>query len=159
IQPGLIEFIGHGTTVATNMVIEHRGVLTGLITTRGFRDVLEIGRQVRPHLYDYTVRTPVPLVPRERRLEVTERIDAAGAVLLPLDDAEVAAAADALVAQGVGAIAICFLHAYLNDAHERRAAEIVRARLPQVYLSTSSGVLPEFREFERFSTTVINAYI
>ena len=83
------------------MVIERRGVATGLITTRGFRDVLEIGRQVRPHLYDYTVRTPVPLVPRERRLEVSERIDAAGAVLHPLDEAEVAAAADALAAQGV----------------------------------------------------------
>ena len=141
------------------MVIERRGVATGLITTRGFRDVLEIGRQVRPHLYDYTVRTPVPLVPRECRLEVPERIDAAGAVLHPLDEAEVAAAADALAAQGVAAIAICFLHSYLNDAHERRAAEIVRARLPHIYLSTSSGVLPEFREFERFSTTAINAYI
>ena len=159
IAPGEIGFVGHGTTVATNMVIERRGVATGLIITRGFRDVLEIGRQVRPHLYDYTVRTPVPLVPRECRLEVSERIDAAGAVLHPLDEAEVAAAADALAAQGVAAIAICFLHSYLNDAHERRAAEIVRARLPHVYLSTSSGVLPEFREFERFSTTAINAYI
>lgn len=159
IAPGAIGFVGHGTTVATNMVIERRGVSTGLITTRGFRDVLEIGRQVRPHLYDYTVRTPVPLVPRERRLEVSERIDAAGAVLHPLNEAEVAVAADLLAAQGVQAIAICFLHSYLNDVHERRAAEIVRARLPDVYLSISSGVLPEFREFERFSTTAINAYI
>ena len=159
IAPAAITFIGHGTTVATNMVIERRGVATGLITTRGFRDVLEIGRQVRPHLYDYTVRTPVPLVPREHRLEVSERIDAAGVVLQPLDEAEVAAAVDALTAQGVQAIAICFLHSYLNDAHERRAAEIVRARLPDVYLSTSSGVLPEFREFERFSTAAMNSYI
>ena len=159
IAPSEIGFVGHGTTVATNMVIERRGVATGLIITRGFRDVLEIGRQVRPHLYDYTVRTPVPLVPRECRLEVSERIDAAGAVLHALDEAEVAAAADALAAQGVAAIAICFLHSYLNDAHERRAAEIVRARLPHVYLSTSSDVLPEFREFERFSTTAINAYV
>ncbi|HEX3405458.1 MAG TPA: hydantoinase/oxoprolinase family protein [Acetobacteraceae bacterium] len=159
IAAATIGFVGHGTTVATNMVIERRGVPTGLITTRGFRDVLEIGRQVRPHLYDYTVRTPLPLVPRERRLEVAERIDASGAVLLPLDEAAVAAAADALAAQGVQAIAICFLHSYLNDSHERRAADIVRARLPDVYLSTSSGVLPEFREFERFSTTAINAYI
>ena len=159
IAPGEISFIGHGTTVATNMVIERRGVATGLITTRGFRDVLEIGRQVRPHLYDYTVRTPEPLVPRERRVEVTERIDAAGSVLVPLNEAEVLAAADALAAQGVQAIAVCFLHSYLNQEHERRAAELVRARLPQAYLSASSGVLPEFREFERFSTTVINAYI
>ena len=159
IAPGEIGFVGHGTTVATNMVIERRGVATGLIITRGFRDVLEIGRQVRPHLYDYTVRTPVPLVPRECRLEVSERIDAGGAVLQPLDETEVAAAADCMAAQGVAAIAICFLHAYLSDAHERRAAEIIRARLPHIYLSTSSGVLPEFREFERFSTTAINAYI
>ena len=126
-----ISFIGHGTTVATNMVIERRGVATGLITTRGFRDVLEIGRQVRPHLYDYTVRTPEPLVPRERRVEVTERIDAAGSVLVPLNEAEVLAAADALAAQGVQAIAVCFLHSYLNQEHERRAAELVRARLPR----------------------------
>jgi N-methylhydantoinase A len=157
--PAQVSFIGHGTTVATNMVIERRGAPTGLITTRGFRDVLEIGRQIRPHLYDYTVRTPAPLVPREFRLEVAERIDAAGNVLIPLDEPAVAAAADALAAQGVQAIAICFLHSYLNDTHERRAAAIVRARLPNMYLATSSGVLPEFREFERFSTTAINATI
>jgi N-methylhydantoinase A len=159
ISPAEVGFIGHGTTVATNMVIERRGVPTGLITTRGFRDVLEIGRQVRPHLYDYTVRTPVPLVPRECRLEVAERIDAAGTVLVPLNEDAVTRAADALAAHGVQAIAICFLHSYLNPAHERRAAAIVRQRLPHVYVSTSSGVLPEFREFERFSTTAINAYI
>jgi N-methylhydantoinase A len=158
-RPAEVSFVGHGTTVATNIVIERRGVPTGLITTRGFRDVLEIGRQVRPHLYDYTVRTPAPLVPRECRLEVPERIDAAGNVLVPLDEAAVAAAADALAAQGVQAIAICFLHSYMNDTHERRAAAIVRTRLPNVYLATSSGVLPEFREFERFSTTAINATI
>jgi N-methylhydantoinase A len=157
--PAQVSFIGHGTTVATNMVIERRGAPTGLITTQGFRDVLEIGRQVRPHLYDYTVRTPAPLVPREFRLEVPERIDAAGDVLIPLDELAVAAAADALAVQGVQAIAICFLHSYLNDTHERRAAAIVRARLPNMYLATSSGVLPEFREFERFSTTAINATI
>ncbi len=159
LRPSEVSFIGHGTTVATNMVIERRGARTGLITTRGFRDVLEIGRQVRPHLYDYTVRTPPPLVPRESRIEVSERIDAAGNVLTHLDEAAVAAAADALGAQGVEAIAICFLHSYLNDTHERRAAAIVRARLPGVYLASSSGVLPEFREFERFSTTAINATI
>jgi len=158
-RPAEVSFVGHGTTVATNMVIERRGVPTGLITTRGFRDVLEIGRQVRPHLYDYTVRTPPPLVPRECRLEVSERIDADGSVLIPLDEPAVAAAADALAAQGVQAIAICFLHSYLNDTHERRATAIVRARLPEVFLATSSDVLPEFREFERFSTTAINATI
>lgn len=159
IPPDAIGFVGHGTTIATNMVIERRGVPTGLITTRGFRDVLEIGRQVRPHLYDYTVRTPPPLVPREARLEVTERIDADGKVLEPLDEAAVTTAAEALREQGVRAVAICFLHAYLNDAHERRAAELVRAVMPDAYVCTSSGVLPEFREYERFSTAAINATI
>ncbi len=159
IPPDQISFVGHGTTIATNMVIERRGVPTGLITTKGFRDVLEIGRQVRPHLYDYTVRTPPPLVPREARLEVRERIDAAGTVLVPLHEDDVAAAATELARQGVQAVAICFLHAYLNDRHEQRASEIVRRIMPDVYLSTSSGVLPEFREFERFSTTAINATI
>lgn len=154
-----LRFIGHGTTIATNMVIERRGVPTGLITTQGFRDVLEIGRQVRPHLYDYTVRTPEPLIPRERRLEVPERIDAAGTILRPLDEEAVAEAAETLAAQNVQAVAICFLHAYLNDAHERRAAEIVRARLPDAFVCTSSEVLPEFREYERFSTAAINATI
>jgi N-methylhydantoinase A len=159
IPPGRIGFVGHGTTIATNMVIERRGVPTGLITTKGFRDVLEIGRQVRPHLYDYTVRTPPPLVPREARLEVRERLDADGRVLVALHEDDVVRAAETLRAQGVRAVAICFLHAYLNDAHERRAAAIVAAIMPDAYLSTSAGVLAEFREFERFSTTAINATV
>jgi len=159
IPPADVGFIGHGTTIATNMVIERNGVPAGLITTRGFRDVLEIGRQVRPHLYDYTVRTPPPLIPREARIEIPERLDADGKVLTPLDEAAVEAAARALKSQGVQAVAICFLHAYLNPDHERRAAAIVRAILPDAFVSTSSDVLPEFREFERFSTTAINATI
>ena len=154
-----VSFVGHGTTVATNMVIERRGVRTGLITTKGFRDVLEIGRQTRPSLYDYSVANPPPLVPRALRFEVAERIDAAGDELLPLDEEAVAAAARRLGEAGVQAVGICFLHAYLRDAHERRAAEIVRGILPEAYVSTSSEVLPEFREYERFSTTVINAYV
>jgi N-methylhydantoinase A len=154
-----VGFVGHGTTIATNMVIERRGVPTGLITTQGFRDVLEIGRQVRPNLYDYTVRTPPALVPRERRIEVSERIGADGGELLPLDEAAVANAARALAAQGAQAVAICFLHAYLNDAHESRAAEIVRKLLPGVFVCASSAVMPEFREYERFSTTAVNAYL
>lgn len=159
IPPPRIGFIGHGTTIATNMVIERKGVPAGLITTRGFRDVLEIGRQVRPHLYDYTVRTPPPLIPRQARIEIPERLDADGRVLTPLDEDAVAAAAEALKAQGVQAVAICFLHAYLNPDHERRAAAIVCTILPDAFVSTSSDVLPEFREFERFSTTAINATI
>lgn len=159
IAPQEVSFVGHGTTVATNMVIERRGVRTGLITTRGFRDVLEIGRQTRPSLYDYSVANPPPLVPRALRIEVMERIDAAGEELAPLDEEAVAAAARRLGEAGVKAVGICFLHAYLRDAHERRAAEIVRGILPDAYVSTSSEVLPEFREYERFSTTVINAYV
>lgn len=154
-----VSFVGHGTTVATNMVIERRGVRTGLITTAGFRDVLEIGRQTRPSLYDYTHANPPPLVPRALRIEVAGRIDAAGEELVPLDEAAVADAARHLGEAGVRAVAICFLHAYLRDAQERRAAEIVRAILPEAYVSTSAEVLPEFREYERFSTTVINAYV
>jgi N-methylhydantoinase A len=159
IQAEEIGFVGHGTTVATNMVIERRGVRTGLITTKGFRDVLEIGRQTRPHLFDYAVGKPPPLVPREHRIEVAGRIDVTGRVLAPLDEAAVREAAQRLIAEGVQAIAICFLHSYLDDAQERRAAEIVREVAPDLYVSTSAGVLPEFREYERFSTTVINGYV
>ncbi|WEX08275.1 hydantoinase/oxoprolinase family protein [Chelativorans sp. AA-79] len=157
--PGAFEFVGHGTTVATNMVIERRGVPTGLITTRGCRDVLEIGRQTRPHLYDYSVTKPEPLVERWMSLEVTERLDAGGRVLHPLNEEEVHAAAHKMKAAGIQAVAICFLHAYRDPVHERRAAEIVRAMMPEAYISLSSEVLPEYREFERFSTTVINAYV
>jgi len=159
IQADEIGFVGHGTTVATNMVIERRGVRTGLITTKGFRDVLEIGRQTRPNLFDYAVGKPAPLVPREHRIEVAGRIDVTGKVLASLDEAAVREAAQRLVAEGVQAIAICFLHSYLDDTQERRAAEIVREVAPDLYVSTSSGVLPEFREYERFSTTVINGYV
>jgi N-methylhydantoinase A len=159
IQPRNIGFVGHGTTVVTNMVIERRGVSVGLITTKGFRDVLEIGRQTRPNLYDYSVGKPEPLVPRQRRIEVAERLDVEGRTLIALDEEAVRNAARQLVADGVQAIAICFLHSYLDDAHERRAAQIVREVAPDLYVSTSSGVLPEFREYERFSTTVINAYV
>ncbi len=157
--PADVVFLGHGTTVATNMVIERRGARTGMITTRGFRDVLEIGRQIRPHLYDYTVRRPDPLVPRRRRLEIAERIAAEGLVLTPLDPAEVEAAAASLTADGVTSVAVCFLHAWRDPAHERAAKVVLQSAMPGVYLSVSSEVLPEFREFDRFSTTVLNAFV
>jgi len=156
---GRIGFVGHGTTVATNMVIERRGVRTGLITTKGFRDVLEIGRQTRPHLYDYGIPKPPPLIPRALRFEVRGRLDAEGMELEPLDETAVEDAARQLGEAGVEAVAIGFLHSYLSGAHERRAAGIVRAVLPGTYVSTSSEVLPEFREYERFSTTAINTYV
>lgn len=154
-----IGFVGHGTTVATNMVIERRGVHTGLVLTKGTRDVVEIGRQVRPSLYDYSIEKPAPLVPRDRRLEVAERLDASGAVVTPLDTGSLDAAIDALRDAAVESVAICFLHSYKNAAHERAAAAAVRAALPDAFVSVSSEILPEFREYERLSTTVINAYV
>lgn len=151
--------VGHGTTVATNMVIEHRGSRCALVTTRGFRDVLEIARQTRPHLYDYNVTKPAPLVPREHRFEISERVAADGKVLLPLDEAEVIAVARKLIDADVEAVSICFMHSYRNPDHEQRTRDILAQYLPNVYLSVSSDILPEFREYERMSTTTLNAYV
>ena len=154
-----VEYFGHGTTVATNMVIERRGVKTGLITTLGFRDVLAIGRQTRPALYDYSLRKPEPLVPRWHRLENKERLDARGQEIEPLDEATLEAQVRALVAEGVEAIAVAFLHSYRNPAHEEQARRVIERIAPGLHVSISSDVLPEFREFERTSTTVLNAYV
>jgi N-methylhydantoinase A len=159
IAPGEVSHVGHGTTVATNLVIERKGAVTGLITTRGFRDVLEIGRQTRPHLYDYRITKPPPLARREHRMEVRERMNAKGEVVTPLDEAGVEAAVRSLKADGVRAIAICFLHSYRNPDHERRARAIVERLMPEAYISVSSEVLSEFREYERLSTTVLNAAV
>jgi len=154
-----ISHVGHGTTVATNLIIERKGSAVGLITTRGFRDILEIGRQTRPHLFDYSVGKPPVLVPRMHRLEVDERMSARGEVLVPLDESAVRQAAEALRDAGIEAVTVCFLHAYANPAHEQRAKAVVREVLPNAYVSISSEVLPEFREYERLSTTVINAAV
>lgn len=159
IAPEQVTHVGHGTTVATNLIIERKGAQVGLITTRGFRDILEIGRQTRPHLFDYAVAKPPALVPRRLRLEVDERMSAQGEVLRPLDTEGVRQAAQALRDAGLSAVAICFLHAYANPAHEERARDIVREVLPEAYISMSSQVLPEFREYERLSTTVLNAAV
>ncbi len=159
VSPSEVTHIGHGTTVATNLIIERKGAAVGLITTRGFRDILEIGRQVRPHLYDYNVQKPDVLVPRELRMEVSERMDSDGNVLQVLDEDEVRLAARFLAEKKVGAVTICFLHAYKNSDHERRAKELVLEIMPEAYISLSSDILPEFREYERLSTTVLNATI
>lgn len=159
LDPAEIVHLGHGTTVATNLVIERKGSKTALVTTRGFRDVLEIGRQIRPHLYDYSVRRPPPLVPRRLRFEVTERVLSDGSVRLPLNEQEVATAADAMAEAGVESVLVCFLHSYRRPEHERRARDIISNILPDAYISVSSDVLPEFREFERMSTTALNAYV
>src|SRR5438270_9140517 len=136
-----IGFLGHGTTVVTNLIIERRGAATALLTTAGFRDVIEIGRQTRPDLYDYTIERAPPLVPRHRRIEIAERLDADGKVLVPLDEDAVARAAAALKEDGIEAIAIGFLHAYRNDLHERRAGEILRQLMPHSRVPLSWDVL------------------
>ncbi|WP_029006135.1 hydantoinase/oxoprolinase family protein [Azorhizobium doebereinerae] len=158
VDSGRVNFIGHGTTVATNLVIERRGARAALITTRGFRDVLEIGRQTRPHLYDYQVQNPPVLVPRARRFEVSERMNRDGEVLRALDMAEVDAVIDKIIACGAVAVAVCFLHAYRNPAHEAAVRDRLHERAPGLYVTASSDLLPEFREYERLSTTVLNAY-
>ncbi len=151
----------HGTTVSTNALLERKGAAVGLVTTRGFRDTLEIGRTRRmlPSLYDTTFVRPAPLVPRPLRHEVDERILADGSVLVPLQTDALAAIAGALRREGAQVVAVCFLHAYANAAHERLAVDTLRPLLPGVWLSASSEVVPEFREYERFSTTVLNAYL
>src|SRR3989454_5018991 len=149
----------HGTTVASNAILELRGGRTGLITTRGFRDVLEIRRIRMPKLYDLSWEKPVPLVERYLRREVDERVDAQGRVQKPLDPAEVERVLDRLLAEKIEALAVCLLNSYANPAHEARIAEIVRRRAPGLTLSVSAEVLPEIREYERTSTTVINAYV
>jgi N-methylhydantoinase A len=151
--------IVHGTTVATNAILEGKGAATALLTTKGFRDVLELRRLRTPQLYDRHYAPPRPIVERRLRLEVTERLGAAGEVVVPLDEASVAAALDLIAGDGAEAVAVCLLHSYRNPAHERRVGELVRARLPDIYLSLSVDVLPEIREYERTSTTVINAYV
>jgi N-methylhydantoinase A len=149
----------HGTTVASNAILELKGARTGLITTKGFRDVLEIRRIRMPKLYDLSWEKPVTLVERYLRLEVDERVDAHGHVLTPLDPTEVERVLDRLLAEKIEALAVCLLNSYANPAHEERIAEIVRRRAPQLTLSVSAEVLPEIREYERTSTTVINAYV
>ena len=149
----------HGTTLATNAIIERRGARTALVATDGFRDVLEIGTESRYDQYELALARPKPLVPRPLRFTVRERIDARGQVLLPLDEADVRGVAEALRAAGVESVAVAFLHAYANGAHERRCEALLRAALPEVGFSLSCEVCPEIREYERTSTTVANAYV
>ena len=149
----------HATTVATNAIIEGKTARVGMLVTRGFRDILEIGRQIRSRLYDVHLQKPAPLVPRRWSLEVSERLDAEGRVLEPLDVGEVRAAVRRLRDEAVEAVVICFLHSYLNPAHERAAAAIVREEMPDIWLSVSSEVCPEFREYLRGSTAAVNAAV
>jgi N-methylhydantoinase A len=154
-----IDVFIHGTTLATNAIIERRGAKTALIATDGFRDVLDIATESRYDQYDLAIDKPIPLVPRALRFTVPERVDAHGGVRLPLDEAAVRTLVPKLRALDVKSVAIAFLHAYANPAHERRAGEILRAEMPDVRLTLSSAVCPEIREYERTSTAVANAYV
>jgi N-methylhydantoinase A len=160
VQPavGAVASLAHGSTVATNALLERRGARTALVTTEGFRDVIEIGRQNRPALYDLTRDRPPPLVPRELRFTVRERMGGDG-VLVPLDEDSVRAAVDACREAEVEAVAVCLLFGFLHPEHERRVGEALRQALPGVQISLSSEVLPELREYERCSTTVANSYL
>lgn len=151
--------LAHGTTVATNALIQRRGARVAVVTTRNFRDLVEIGRQVRPKLYDLKADYPMPLAERDMRFEVDERIGPDGEVIEPLDLSSVDTVIEKLRASGAEACAIAFLFAYLNPSHEEAVRERIAKALPQLAISTSSGVQPEFREYERTSTTLLNAYL
>jgi N-methylhydantoinase A len=159
LPPAAITRVVHATTLFTNALIERKGAKTGLITTAGFRDTLEIGRERKYALYDLAIEMPAPLVPRDLRLEVSERCRADGSIFRPLLPAEVTAATDHLMAAGVESVAVLFLHSYINPAHEAEAARLIAAHAPSLFVTTSHAVAPEIREFERCSTTVASAYI
>src|SRR6185436_2839026 len=146
--------LAHGTTVATNAIIERRGASVALITTRGFRDVLELGRFRSPRLYDLTYRKPEPLIERRLRFEVNERCDANGNILESLAEAELGPIADAIERENVQAIALCFINAHVNPANEQAAVRYLAKRLPQMSVSASTQLVPQIGEYERTSTTV-----
>ena len=159
IEPSDIEQIIHGTTLATNALIERRGAKTAFITTEGFRDVIEMRTESRFEQYDLNLTLPEPLLPRQRRYVLKERVAASGEVLVALDRQQVEALVDDIAAAGYESVAVGFLHAYLHDAHEKMVREVLAEKLPDVMVSLSSEVSPQMREYERFNTTVANAYI
>ncbi len=159
LSPASVTEVVHGTTVATNAILEGRGAKTALVTTAGFRDVLELQRIRIPELYNLFYEKPKPIVPRRLRFEVAERMGPGGAVWEPLSNESVAAAVERLVQADVEAVAICLLHSYADPSHEQAVAEAVRRALPDLFVTCSTDVLNELREYERMSTTVINAYV
>jgi len=158
LEAGAVQRLAHGTTVGTNALIQRKCGKVALITSTGFRDLLELARQTRPTVYDMHLDHPAPLIDREFRLEVPQRRLTDGSVHVPLDEAAVATAARKLAATDVDCVVVCFLHSYAWPEDEDRAAEILREHMPdRVTVLTSSSVYPEFREYERFSTAVLNA--
>jgi N-methylhydantoinase A len=160
-KPADVERFIHGTTIATNAILEQKGAVTAVLTTEGFEDVLELGRMKRSRMYDLAMDSEVPtfLAPRRRRLGIRERLDARGRVLAPLNEDDVRAAAARLSAQGVQAIAVCYLFSFVNPAHERRTREIIADVAPDISVSLSSEVDPTFREYERLCVTAFDAYL
>jgi len=160
-RPADVERFIHGTTIATNAIIEQKGAVTAILTTEGFEDVLELGRMKRSRMYDLAMDPEVPtfLAPRRRRMGIRERLDARGQVLVPLDEDTVRRAVEALRAQAVQAIAVCYLFSFVNPAHERRTREIVAELAPEISVSLSSDVDPTFREYERLCVTTFDAYL
>ena len=160
VDPASVDTVLHGTTVATNALIENEGAKTGMLTTRGFRDVIHIGRHRKEHtfsiLFEQTQQAN-PIVPRRHRKPITERIYPPGDVVRPLDEDEVLEAAGELVDDGVESIAVCYMHSYLNTSHEDRTKELVQEEFPEITVSTSNEVVNQFREYERFTSTAINA--
>jgi N-methylhydantoinase A len=154
-----LAFLAHGTTVATNALIQRRGGKVALVTTAGFKDLIEIGRQTRPKIYDLKADNPEPLVLRQHRFEVTERVGPKGEVITALDDADIARVVAEVERCGADSVAVCFLFSFLNPAHEQRVGVALRRALPKCDVSLSCEVQPEFREYERLSTTVLNAFL
>lgn len=157
-KPPVTEVV-HGTTLVTNTLIERKGAKTGLVVTKGTRDVLTIAREIRYELYDLNLEIPQPLVPEDRRVEVDERLDVHGEIVTPLSEAALAKLVDDIGKLGVEAVAVCLLHAYVNDVHEKKIAAAIHKRFPDVAVSMSSGIAREIREYERMSTTAANAYV
>ena len=159
LPPAAVTHLVHGTTLITNAIIERKGAKTGLLTTKGFRDALEIGRERRYDIYDISLENPEPLVPRFFRREVDERLDNTGRVMTPLDPQHALAVIQELVADGVDAIAVCLLHSFRNPVHELLIKKLITEHFPHLYCSLSCEVMPEIREYERTSTTVANVYV
>src|SRR3989442_13563044 len=160
-KAGDVERFIHGTTIATNAILEQKGAVTAVLTTEGFEDVLELGRMKRSRMYDLEMDSEVPtfLAPRRRRVGIRERLDARGRVLVPLTETDVRTAVQGLRAQGVQAIAVCYLFSFVNPAHERRTREIIAELAPEISVSLSSDVDPTFREYERLCVTAFDAYL
>jgi N-methylhydantoinase A len=159
VDPSAVATVIHGTTLFANALIERRGARTALITTKGFRDAIEIGREHRYDMYDLYIEKPKPLAPRHLRFEVDERILADGSVVKPLEDADVQRVVDKLASEQVEAVGVCLLHSYVDDLHERRIGELLDRLLPEVARTLSCEIVPELREYDRASTTLVNVYV